>query len=213
MYKCLVSCKDNYTSIILIVKIYLTIHAEYDKKELKSLMGVCTMTGEERRLEILRRLQETGTPLSGAALAKAFHVSRQIIVQDIALMRAENYGIISTNKGYLLRTEKNENSQPKRVFYIRHSTQQVLDEFQTVIELGGKILDVAVEHEIYGQIRADLLIETAQDAMDFYKKLIACRDNPLKVLTDDCHYHTVAAPSEKLLDLIEDELRKKNYLL
>ena len=171
------------------------------------------MTGEERRNKILQKLQETDTPLSGAALAKAFHVSRQIIVQDIALMRAENYGILSTNKGYLLRSEKTENTQPKRVFYVKHSTDQVFDEFQTVIELGGKILDVAVEHELYGQIRVDLLIETAADAADFYEKLLNCRDNPLKVLTDNCHYHTIAAPSEKLLDLIEKELRVKGLLM
>jgi len=171
------------------------------------------MTGEERRMQILRKLEETDSPLSGTALAKIFHVSRQIIVQDIALMRAENYGILSTNKGYLLRSGKIENTQPKRVFFVKHSTQQVLDEFTTVIELGGKILDVAVEHEIYGQIRVDLLIETAADARDFFEKLLGCRDNPLKVLTDDCHYHTVAAPSEKLLDLIETDLRNKGFLI
>lgn len=170
------------------------------------------MTGEERRSAILKKLQETGTPLSGTALAKLFHVSRQIIVQDIALMRAENYGILSTNKGYLLRSENNENTQPKRVFFVKHSNEQVLEEFQIVIELGGKILDVAVEHEIYGQIRVDLLIESNADAEEFYGKLMTCRDNPLKVLTDDCHYHTVAAPSEKLLDLIEAELRRKGFL-
>lgn len=171
------------------------------------------MTGEERRIRILQKLQETDTPLSGTALAKAFHVSRQIIVQDIALMRAENYGILSTNKGYLLRSEKTENTQPKRVFFVKHSTDQVLDEFMTVIDLGGKILDVAVEHEIYGQIRVDLLIETKEDAVDFNDKLLRCRDNPLKVLTDDCHYHTVAAPSERLLDIIEAELRSKKLLI
>ena len=170
------------------------------------------MTGEERRMKILQKLQETDTPLSGTALAKAFHVSRQIIVQDIALMRAENYGILSTNKGYLLRSEKTENTQPKRVFFVKHNTDQVLEEFQSVIELGGKILDVAVEHELYGQIRVDLMIETETDAADFYDKLLGCRDNPLKVLTDDCHYHTVAARSEKLLDLIEAELRSKGLL-
>ena len=125
------------------------------------------MTGEERRNQILQKLKNTDIPLSGTALAKAFHVSRQIIVQDIALMRAENYGILSTNKGYLLRSEKTENTQPKRVFYVKHTSSQVLDEFQTVIELGGKILDVAVEHEIYGQIRVDLLIESMSDAADF----------------------------------------------
>lgn len=171
------------------------------------------MTGEKRRELILQKLKEQGPPLSGAALAKLFSVSRQVIVQDIALMRAENHGILSTNKGYLYRTEESENTQPKRVFYVRHTTDQVLEEFMTVIELGGKILDVAVEHEIYGQIRVDLLIETAQDAADFSQRLLSCRDNPLKVLTDDCHYHTVAAPSEKLLDLIQQELEAKGFLI
>ena len=171
------------------------------------------MTGEKRRELILQKLKEQGPPLSGTALAKLFSVSRQVIVQDIALMRAENHSIISTNKGYLYRTEESENTQPKRVFYVKHTTEQVLEEFMTVIELGGKILDVAVEHEIYGQLRVDLLIETAQDAADFSQRLLNCRDNPLKVLTDDCHYHTVTAPSEKLLDLIQQELEAKGFLV
>lgn len=171
------------------------------------------MTGEVRRAKVLQLLKEQGSPLSGTALAKQFHVSRQVIVQDIALMRAENHRILSTNKGYLYRTEETENTQPKRVFFVKHHTDQVYDEFLTVIELGGKILDVAVEHEIYGQIRVDLLIETVQDAKDFSDRISNCKDNPLKVLTDDLHYHTVAAPSEKLLDIIEDELRRKGYLL
>lgn len=171
------------------------------------------MTGEARRAQILQKLKEQGPPLSGTALAKLFHVSRQVIVQDIALMRAENHGILSTNKGYLYRTEETENTQPKRVLYVKHTTDRVLEEFMAVIELGGKILDVAVEHEIYGQIRVDLLIETAQDAVDFSERLHNCRDNPLKVLTDDCHYHTVAAPSEKLLDLIQQEFEEKGFLI
>ena len=169
--------------------------------------------GDHRRTEILCLLKERGTPLSGAALAKELGVSRQVIVQDIALIRAENHDILSTNKGYVYRIESEEISQPKRVFHVRHTTQEVLDEFLTVLELGGTVLDVAVEHEIYGQIRVDLLIETAQDAREFVRKLSNCRDNPLKVLTDDCHYHTVAAPSEKLLDLIEKDLSEKGFLM
>ena len=171
------------------------------------------MTGEQRRKTILQMVKEAEAPLSGAALAKSFSVSRQVIVQDIALIRAENHAILSTNKGYLYRSKEQENTQPKRVFFVKHTTDQVYEEFMTVIELGGKVLDVAVEHELYGQIRVDLLIETEQDARDFSQRLLNCRDNPLKVLTDDCHYHTVAAPSEKLLDLIERELREKGYLI
>lgn len=171
------------------------------------------MTGEMRRTKILELLSTQGEPVPGAALARHFQVSRQVIVQDIALMRAENNRILSTNKGYIYRPAESESTLPKRVFFVKHHTEQVLDEFITVIDLGGRILDVAVEHELYGQIRVDLLIETRQDAQDFVARLAICRDNPLKVLTDDCHYHTVAAPSEKLLDLIERELREKGYLL
>jgi transcriptional regulator of NAD metabolism len=157
-------------------------------------------------------LQNAQTPLTGTALAKGLHVSRQVIVQDIALMRAEHLPILSTNKGYLLRPDALQASQPKRVFLVRHTNEQVLEEFMTVIDLGGRILDVSVEHELYGPIRADLLIENAQDALEFTQRLAACQDNPLKVLTDDCHFHTVAAPSEKLLDLIEQELKDRGFL-
>ena len=170
------------------------------------------MTGEQRRQKIHQMLLDTQEPLTGTALAKLLHVSRQVIVQDIALMRAEHMPILSTNKGYLLRPEESRTQQPKRVFFVRHTTAQVLEEFMTVIDLGGHILDVAVEHELYGPIRADLLIENASDAREFVQKLAACRDNPLKVLTDDCHFHTVAAPSEKLLDLIEAEFRARGFL-
>ena len=171
------------------------------------------MTGEMRRNQMLRLLKERSEPISGTVLAKTFHVSRQVIVQDIALLRAENHPILSTNKGYLCRSTDAEDTQPKRVFFVRHKDSQVLEEFLTVIDLGGRILDVAVEHELYGQIRVDLLIETAQDAAAFMERLENCRDNPLKVLTDDCHYHTITAPAEKLLDLIEDALREKGMLL
>lgn len=170
------------------------------------------MTGEVRRMKIRQMLLDAHQPLSGTALAGALHVSRQVIVQDIALMRAEHLPILSTNKGYLLGPDAVRSSQPKRVFFVRHATDRVLEEFMTVIDLGGRILDVAVEHELYGSIRADLVIENAQDAADFVARLEGCRDNLLKALTDDCHFHTVAAPSEKLLDLIESELRSRGFL-
>ena len=171
------------------------------------------MTGEARREQIKQMLVEARQPLTGTALARALHVSRQIIVQDIALMRAEHLPILSTNKGYTLGPDAVRTQQPKRVFFVRHTTDRVLEEFMAVIDLGGRILDVSVEHDLYGPIRADLLIENAQDAADFAARLESCPDNPLKVLTDDRHFHTVTAPSEKLLDLIEGEFRSKGYLL
>ena len=170
------------------------------------------MTGEERRTQILQMLKDQTSPLSGTALADAFHVSRQVIVQDIALMRAENHRILSTNRGYLYHRTDSAGLLPKRVVSVRHTTEQVLEEVMTILELGGKILDVVVEHELYGQIRVDLMIESQQDAQEFYEKLMQSKDEPLKILTGDCHYHTIAAPSEKLLDLIEQALQKAGFL-
>ena len=170
------------------------------------------MNGEQRRTKIRQMLAVAQQPLTGTGLAKELGVSRQVIVQDSALMRAENTAILSTNKGYLLRQDDSGDVQPKRVFFVRHSTEQVLEEFMAVIDLGGRILDVAVELELYGPIRADLLIENAQDAAAFAARLQSCPDNPLKVLTDDRHFHTVTAPSDKLLDLIESELRTRGFL-
>ena len=170
------------------------------------------MPGEVRRMKIRQMLLEAREPLTGTALARGLLVSRQGIVQDIAHMRAEHLPILSPNKGYLLGPAADRSSQPKRVFFVRHTTERVLEEFMTVIDLGGRFLDVSVEHELYGPIRAALLIENAQDAQDFVDRLKNCRDDPLKVLTDDCHYHTVTAPSEKLLDLIEAELRNRGFL-
>lgn len=187
--------------------------AEYDKKKQYSVTKGDHMTGEERRNHILQMLREQDSPLSGTALANEFHVSRQVIVQDIALMRAENHDILSTNRGYIYRREEHIPALPKRVFFLRHSNEQVLEEFMTIIDLGGKILDVVVEHDIYGQIRVDLMIENGADAREFCEKMKHSRSNPLMALTDDCHYHTVAAPSEKLLDLIRQELDNKGYLL
>ena len=171
------------------------------------------MTGDERRNHILTMLKEQESPLSGTALANEFHVSRQVIVQDIALMRAESHDILSTNRGYIYRREEHTPALPKRVFFVRHTDEQMLEEFKTILDLGGRILDVVVEHEIYGQIRVDLLIDNNLDAREFYEKMKHSGSSPLMALTGDCHYHTVAAPSEKLLDLIKEELDNKGYLL
>lgn len=170
------------------------------------------MTGSERRAKIASLL-DSKTPVNGTELARRLGVSRQIIVQDIALMRAENKNILSTNKGYLLYDSAELSGQYRRVFHVRHTTEQVRDELLTITELGGTVLDVLVEHELYGQIRVDLLIASPSDAMEFADRLRTSTGAPLKMLTQDDHYHTVTASSERLLDLIQTELVNKGYLV
>lgn len=152
-------------------------------------------------------------PVSGASLAARLGVSRQVIVQDIALLRADNKGIMSTYKGYILHNPQMEAGSCIRVFCVSHSTEDTLDEFQTIVDFGGRVLDVSVEHGLYGHITVDLFINNRLDSSAFVAQMGTSRDQPLKVLTGGCHYHTVAAGQERNLDLIEEALKKKGYLV
>lgn len=168
--------------------------------------------GKKRREGILAALGQTDRPLSGTELAKKFGVSRQVIVQDIALLRAENQTILSTYKGYILQKQDQESERRIRVFCLTHSTEDTLDELCTIVDYGGVVLDVSVEHQLYGWLRGDLAVRNRLDAMEFTERMKQCPDQPMKSLTGGCHYHTVSAPSDKHLDMIEAALRQKGYL-
>lgn len=171
------------------------------------------LEGDQRRKEIIRMLLESSRPISGAELARSLGVSRQVIVQDVALLRATNKNILSTNKGYLLFEPQKESEACKKTLCVRHTTEQVLDEFYTIVDLGGKILDVVVEHELYGQIAVDLIIANRQDAEEFFAKMQNSSVKPLKELTQDIHYHTIVAKDETAMERIEKALLQKGYLL
>lgn len=168
--------------------------------------------GKNRRKLIMDLLYSKKTAISGSDLADRFQVSRQVIVQDIALLRAENHNIVSTNKGYIL-FPLIENQNPKDLIYVSHSLEQTLEEMYTIVDFGGSMLDVFVDHDLYGQIRADLIIQTRKDADEFYLKLKNSQSKPLNALTGKNHYHTICAPTEKILQLIKNELKEKGILL
>ena len=172
-----------------------------------------SLDGDQRRAEIIRMLKGNTSPISGTELARRLRVSRQVIVQDVALLRAVNKNILSTNKGYLLFEPEREAGECRKTICVRHTTDQVLDEFFTVVDLGGKIFDVVVEHELYGQIAVDLIIASRQDAEEFCRKMQSSQVKPLKELTEDIHYHTIAARDEAALERIAQALKEKGYLL
>lgn len=170
------------------------------------------MEGVERReklIAILKNRKEE--PISGTELAKQLGVSRQVIVQDIALLRAVNKNILSTTKGYLLYYQ--EARKVNRCFMVKHSTDQIEEELCIMVDHGGKVLDVIVMHDIYGEIRTDLIMSSRKDVYDFVKKVNDKQTVPLKELTDGTHLHTVEADNEDILDDIEKELREKGFLV
>ena len=169
------------------------------------------MDGEQRRAQMLRLLQTAKEPIPGARLAKEMGVSRQVIVQDIALLRAVDKNILSTNKGYILfHSEPDEHT---RSFQVHHTNAQITDELQTIVDCGGSVKDVTVEHPIYGQISADLIIRSRVDVANFVAQVKKYRTKPLTELTDGEHFHTVTAADEQTLERIEQALAQKGYLI
>lgn len=166
-----------------------------------------------RRTAIIVYLERQSGPVSGSELARQFGVSRQVIVQDIALLRAEHRHILSTNKGYVLLHAQEKHKGFTDVITVKHTVEQTMEEMSSIVDYGGSMLDVFIDHDLYGQIRIDLVIDDTEDAQEFYEKLQSSKSGPMKELTEGCHYHTITAPSKKALGLIRQELREKGILV
>lgn len=162
------------------------------------------MTGMERREHILNSLRHSAVPISGTALANEFSVSRQVIVQDIAVVRASGYDIISTNKGYLLK----QGTVHKRVIKFINTDGCMEQKMNTIVDLGGSILDIFVYHAVYGKLIANLDLRSRRDIQAFLHEYEKDSDNPVKAFTSGTYYHTISADSEEILDLIETALHK-----
>ena len=157
------------------------------------------MKGEERRKQLLNILSSSNNPVSGGTLAKELNVSRQIIVQDISLLRANGATIFSTNKGYLLQ----EDRKYSRVFKVYHTDDQVEEELSTIVDAGGQIRDVFVYHKVYGVLKADMGIKSRRDIRAYMEEISTGKSSLLKNVTSGYHYHTIDAESEEILDAIE----------
>ena len=168
------------------------------------------MSVEVRQEKILKQLKDTKEPIVARKLAEKFSVSRQVIVGDIALLRAAGEEILSTPKGYILNTYLDNNIKKRIV--CKHTIEETADEIQMIIEMGGKLLDVAVEHPVYGEITGTLNIFDQADATSFIEKVQAGETSLLLELTEGVHVHTLAAESMQQLDLIEEKLKEKGFL-
>ena len=168
------------------------------------------MDGDQRREEIKKMLNNSQEPLSGGRLGKKFKVSRQVIVQDVALLRATGLDIIATARGYVLYKNPNQNKQ--RVILVQHDFEDIENELNTIVDYGGIIRNVIIDHPIYGEMLGNMIVKTRRDVEKFVKDIEKEDTYPLMKLTNGVHMHTIEASSEEVLDEIESELNKKGYL-
>lgn len=166
------------------------------------------ISGEERREKIIHMLSDSKEPISGLALSKQLEVSRQVIVQDIALLRAKDIDIYSTCRGYMI----NQQAECSRILKVHHSEEDVEKELKAFVDLGGRVKDVFVFHKIYGVIKADMNIRSRRDIDEYMKGIRSGKSSLLMNITSGYHYHTIVAESEEVLDLIQNKVQELGFL-
>lgn len=168
------------------------------------------MNSNERREKLLYILKTSNKPIKGSDLANELEVTRQVVVKDIALLRASGIDILSTSNGYMIYNMKNQEFKIKCKNHV--DSEELLLELQTIIDLGGKIKNVIVEHPIYGTIKADLNISSNRDLKMFIENSNKNEFKQLSTLSQDYHIHTIEVPNEKTIEDIKQEL-KEAYIL
>ncbi len=171
------------------------------------------MDANERRQEILKILKSSSEPVKGTDLSERLEVSRQVIVQDIAILRARGENILATPQGYLIPKTYGKERLIKTIVCTHKTNDELEDELKTIVDLGGKIIDVIVEHPLYGEIKSQLQIDSRHDLRLFMENLKATKAEPLSSLTGGVHLHTIEVEDEKTLKRIKESLLEKNYLI
>ena len=165
------------------------------------------MTAIERRNAIYQVLS-ADTPISATALAGRFGVTRQVVVGDIALLRAEGRSVIATPRGYIIPAPDGF----LRTIACVHNAAQTRDELNAMVDCGCTVIDVVVEHPVYGQLTAPLAISSRYDVEQFIEKMTSASASPLSALTEGIHLHTLSCPDAQVFDHLCDKLREMGML-
>lgn len=168
---------------------------------------------EERRKSILNILNSSDEPITGTDLAKKFDVSRQVIVQDIAVLRAKGINIMATSNGYYILKINEENRNIKTVVCKHKGYGSIEDELRIMIDMGVKVLDVIVAHPVYGEIRCPLMINSRYNLEKFIQKVKDAKAEPLATLTDGEHIHTIEVPNDEVYEILLIKLNEVGFLV
>lgn len=168
------------------------------------------MGATQRRAAILKRLERSEKPVSASTLAGEFSVSRQIIVGDIALLRATGETIAATPRGYIY-TRASEGLLRK--IAVCHSAEQTGDELTICVDHGCEVLDVIVEHPVYGQLTGALELASRYDVQQFIQRMERESGRSLSELTNGIHLHTLRCRDEASYQRTLAALDKAGFLL
>jgi uncharacterized protein len=169
--------------------------------------------GEQRRQLILQWLKESKRPITGAELAAKTNVSRQVIVQDISLLKARNEPIIATSQGYLYLPPNIPAQTYTRTIACYHTPEQTKKELYILVDHGITVKDVKIEHPVYGDLTASIMVSNRLEVDQFIQKIEETKSSYLLQLTDGTHLHTIEADSVAKLDAACHALKKAGLLI
>ncbi|WP_294394550.1 transcription repressor NadR [uncultured Clostridium sp.] len=168
------------------------------------------MNSIERRDDIVKLLLDSFSPIKGTDIAERYNVTRQVIVRDIAILRAKGINIMATPDGYIV---NRNDGKVKKIIAVNHKESEMFEEMSTVIKYGGTIEDVIVEHPLYGEIKGVLMVKNLNELNKFINKYKNQKGRLLSVLTNGVHLHTIAADTNEDIEAIIAELKAKNFLV
>ncbi|RBO99563.1 hypothetical protein DET59_1331 [Rossellomorea aquimaris] len=169
--------------------------------------------GDERRQWILDKLITKQAPVTGGDLAKQTNVSRQVIVSDITLLKAKGEPIIATSQGYLYMPASNQETLIERTVACQHTPERSEEELFLLVDHGVTVKDVKIEHGVYGDLTASIMVSNRKEVEQFMNKIQDTGASFLSELTDGVHLHTLMAPNEETLKKAENALQEAGFLI
>lgn len=166
---------------------------------------------EERRDRLLGILRGAEVPVTGSALADELGVSRQVIVNDVAIVRACGEPVLGSSRGYLLTDDADD--RPLATIACRHDVEGSRRELEVLVDRGLTVVDVVVEHPLYGEVAANLHVRSRADVDRAVELLDADGAQPLFALADGVHVHRVRFPNADALEAARRELAEAGILL
>ncbi|WP_245570126.1 transcription repressor NadR [Halalkalibacillus halophilus] len=171
------------------------------------------VAGVERRSKILKALIDSKESITGSEFAKQFNVSRQVVVGDVALLKASDHPIIATSQGYLYVTEHAEEQLLQRKIACKHGREEAEEELNILVDHGVNVKDVIIEHPVYGEFQAMLRISNRMDVKHFIDRVRQSDASLLSELTGGIHIHTITAEKKVYLDEAENAMQKAGFLV
>ena len=166
-----------------------------------------------RRSQIENLLKESDEPVTGSRLAEVFDVSRQVIVGDIAILRAKGIDIIATPQGYFVAGTVDDNKYTDVIISSHSSIEELEDELTIIVDNGGRVIDVIVDHSVYGEIRSGINVSSRREVENFVGKLKENGAKPISSLTEGVHLHTIETKDSETFAEIAKVLKEKGYLI